>query len=122
MTITVPVQTRLDHDLAKAIDAHASNAKTTRADVLRELVAIGWAALQGAPAPAIDPLLDRILDALARLDVKVDECRDASLGASVNAFAAYATTRLHALKMLPQDQQQAFVGQLVPVVAKVVQP
>lgn len=122
MTVTVPAQTRLAIDLSNAIDARATSTKTTRAGVLRELVAIGWAALQAAPASKIDVQLDRILDALARLDVKADWCGEMSEHAAINGFAAYATARLHALKALPQDQQTTFVGQLVPVVAKVVQP
>ncbi len=36
--------------------------------------------------------MDRILDALARLAVKVDACSEASEHAAVNAFAAYATS------------------------------
>ena len=122
MTVTIPIQFRLDHSLVKAIDARATSTKMTRADVLRELLATALGTSETAPAPTIDPLLDRILDALARLDVKIDECGDASRSASINAFAAYATSRLHALKVLPQDQQTTFVGQLVPIVAKVVQP
>jgi len=123
MSVTVPIQVRLDHSLVKAIDARATSTKMTRGEVLRELLAAALAAPQPAKVvPVIDPVMDRILDALARLAVKVDACNDASEHAAVNAFAAYATTRLHALKMLPQDQQATFVGQLVPVVAKVVQP
>ncbi|MBR0552057.1 ribbon-helix-helix protein, CopG family [Stakelama marina] len=121
MSVTVPVQVRLDHSLVKAIDQRATSAKMSRADVLRELLAAALATPQPS-VPAIDPLMDRILDALARLAVKVDACSEASEHAAVNAFAAYATTRLHALKMLPQEQQRPFVEQLAPNVARVVQP
>lgn len=122
MSVTVPIQVRLDHSLVKAIDARATSTKTTRADVLRELLATALATPQAAPASKIDAQLDRILDALARLDVKTDLCGEMSEHAAINGFAAYATARLHALKVLPQDQQTTFVGQLVPIVAKVVQP
>lgn len=121
MPVTVPIQTRLDIALAKALDARAKEAGTTRAEVVRELLAAALAAPQPS-VPTIDPVMDRILDALARLAVKVDACGEASEHAAVNAFAAYATTRLHALKMLPQEQQRPFVEQLAPNVARVVQP
>ncbi len=77
MTVTVPIQVMLDHRLVQAIDARATSTKMTRADVLRELLATALATPQAAPASTIDPLLNRILDALARLDVKVDECGEA---------------------------------------------
>jgi len=123
MAVTVPVQTRLSHDLAKLLDERATATKTTRAEVVRVLLEAALAAPQPAKVvPVIDPLIDRILDALARLSVKVDACSEASEHAAVNSFAAYATPRLHALKMLPQEQQRPFVDQLAPNVAKVVQP
>jgi hypothetical protein len=118
MPTTIPVQVRVDHSLLKAIDAHANSTNMTRAAALRELLKI---AVTAPVVPAADPL-NRILDALARLDVKVDECCDTSHAANINAFAAYATARLHGLMVFPPDQQKSFAGQLGPVVAKVVQP
>lgn len=122
MAVTIPVQLRLEHSLVKLADERATATGTSRAQVLRELLVTGLATPQAAPASKIDAQLDRILDALARLDVKADWCGEMSEHAAINGFAAYATARLHALKVLPQDQQTTFVGQLVPIVAKVVQP
>lgn len=112
MAVTIPVQTRLSPDLAKALDARAAEAGTTRADVVRTLLEAALAASQPAQTmPATDPLLDRICDELGALAARVD----ASLTASRNAHAA---AKLGALMMLPTDRQAAFVEKL----AKAVQP
>lgn len=121
MPVTVPVQVRLDHSLVKTIDERATVTKMSRADIVRELLTAALATPQPT-SPTIDPLTDRILDALARLAVKIDACSEASEHAAINAFAAYATARLHALKVLPQEQQRPFVEQLTPHVVKAVQP
>lgn len=112
MAVTIPIQTRLSHDLAKLLDARAAEAGTTRADVVRTALEAALAAPQSAPPmPTTDPLLDRICDELARIAV----CVDASLAASRNAHAA---AKLGALMMLPTDRQTAFIEKL----AKAVQP
>ncbi|WP_066114620.1 MULTISPECIES: ribbon-helix-helix protein, CopG family [Sphingomonadales] len=121
MPTTVPIQVRLDHSLVKSIDQRANSANMSRAEFLRDLLATSLAAGQEI-VPTIDPQIDRILDTLAHLAVKIDECQEASELAAVNAFAAYATSRLYALKSLPRDQQLTFVEQLAPNVAKVVRP
>lgn len=102
---TIPVQTRLDIALAKALDARAAETNTTRAEVVRAMLEAALAAPQPAQAPTTDPLLDRIADELGALAARVD----ASLAASRNAHAA---AKLAALMLLPQDRQQAYVEKL----------
>ena len=108
MSVTIPVQTRLPHDLAKLIDQRAAGAGMNRAEFLRQLLETALAAPQAAPVPATDPLLDRIADELAALAVRVD----ASLAASRSAHAA---AHLGALMLLPTDRQATFVEKLKAV-------
>lgn len=108
---TIPVQTRLDIALAKALDARAAATGTTRAEVVRVMLEAALAAPQPVQVPPTDPLLDRICDELGALAVRVD----ASLAASRSAHAA---AKLAALMLLPADRQAAFVEKL----GKAVQP
>lgn len=106
MAVTIPVQTRLSHTLAKALDARAAQTGTTRADVVRTLLEAALAdPLPVQAMPATDPLIDRICDELGILAAKVD----AGLAASRSAHAA---ARLAALMLLPQDRQAVFVEKL----------
>lgn len=105
MSITIPVQTRLDTELAKAIDARAAIAGSTRAEVVRGMIEAALANPQSDAGTTTEPLLDRIADTLGALAAKVD----ASLAASRNAHAA---ARLGALMMLPADKQAAFIEKL----------
>lgn len=108
---TTPVQTRLDTALAKALDARAKEAGTTRAEVVRELLEAALATPQQPhAAPAIDAALDRIADELGALAARVD----ASLVAS---HSAHVTARLSALMLLPSDKQVAFVEKLKAVLS-----
>ncbi len=112
MAVTIPIQTRLSHDLAKALDALAAETGSTRAEVVRTLLEAALAEpLPVEAGPATDPLLDRICDELGILAAKVD----AGLAASRSAHAA---ARLAALMLLPQDRQAVFVEKL----GKAVQP
>lgn len=111
MAVTIPVQTRLSHDLAKLLDDRAAASGTTRAEIVRALLEAALVAPQPVAAPAIDPLLDRICDELGALAARVD----ASLAASRNAHAA---AKLAGLMLLPADRQAAFVEKL----SKAVQP
>lgn len=105
MAVTIPVQTRLSHDLAKLLDERAAATGTTRAEVVRVMLETALAAPQPAQAPATDPLLDRICDELGALTVRVE----ASLAASRSAHAA---AKLAGLMLLPADRQAAFVEKL----------
>ena len=112
MAVTIPVQTRLSHDIAKALDARAAQTGTTRAEVVRALLEAALAEpLPVEAARTTDPLLDRICDELGILIAKVD----AGLIASRSAHAA---ARLAALMLLPQERQAVFVEKL----GKAVQP
>jgi len=112
MSITVPVQTRLDAALAKAIDARAKEAGTTRAEVVRAMLEAALAEPLPATASPTAPLLDNIADAIGIIAGRVDAILDATRKAEHHAAAAHATARLGALMMLPISQQQAFVDKL----------
>ena len=118
MSLTVPVQTRLDAALAKAIDARAKEAGITRAEFVRAILEAALNEPQSAPITVADPLLDHIADALGAIAARVDAILDAGRNAEFHATAAHATARLGALMLLPIDKQQAFVEKL----GKVVQP
>lgn len=110
MSVTIPIQTRLDAALAKAIDARAKQAGTTRAEVVRVMLETALGVPQ-ATATATDPQLDRIADEVGALIAKVDACLAASRGAN-------AAAQLGAIMLLPTDRQEAFREKL----GKAVQP
>lgn len=102
---TIPIQTRLSHTLAMALDARAKQAGTTRAEVVREMLETALAVAKPAQTPETDPLLNRICDELGAIAARVD----ASLAASRGAHAA---AKLAGLMLLPADQQAAFIEKL----------
>jgi Ribbon-helix-helix protein, copG family len=123
MSITVPVQTRLDAALAKAIDARAKDAGITRAEVVRAMLEAALADPLPVTSTAADPLLDRIADEVGALIAKVDACLAASrnanaaaqLGALIvaeaQARAARRPTLGTAARMRAADQAVAFAAE-----------
>ena len=109
MPATTVVQTRLSPSLVKALDARASEAGITRAELLRMLLEAALDEPQtAADMSATDPLVTQIADELGTLMAKVDAC----LTSSRNAHAA---AKLAGLMLLPADRQQAFIDKLAQV-------
>jgi len=106
---TIPVQVRLSSTLVEAIDKRASVARITRAEALRGLVE---AALNGPQIPDHDPLLLQIGDALGTLLARTDTLLEIGQSTKKQARAAFVTSHLHALTMLPTTEQEAFITRL----------
>ena len=101
MSVTVPVQTRLAHSLAKRLDQLADAGGTTRAEVVRQMLETAL----GAPQPfasATDVALDRIADELSALAARIDE----SLTVGRKAHAA---AKIAGMMLVPQDSRQLYI-------------
>lgn len=102
MPVTVHVQTRLDHDLAKRLDERAAQDKITRGELLRSLIEAALDAPQPGSNATTDPLLAEVADAMGALMAKVDACH-------TSARRAHAAAKIAALMLLPADRRDEFI-------------
>lgn len=109
MPVTVHVQTRLDHDLAKRLDQRAAMDKITRGELLRSLIEAALNASQPGGNTTTDPLLAEIADAMGGMMAKVDACH-------VSARRAHAAAKIAGLMLLPADRRQEFSETLAQAV------
>ena len=109
MPVTVHVQTRLDHDLAKRLDERAAKDNITRGELLRSLIEAALDTPQPGSNATTDPLIAEIADALGALMAKVDACH-------TSARRAHAAAKIAGLMLLPTELRQEFTDTLAQAV------
>jgi putative heme iron utilization protein len=112
---TTPIQVRLATTIVEAIDQRASAANITRAEALRALVE---QALAGPQAPAHDPLLDQIAEAVGTLLARSDTILEVGRSARNNARGAYVAAYRHALTALPAAERTTFAAKVAEKLEK----
>ena len=109
MPVTVHVQTRLDHDLAKRLDERAAQGSITRGELLRSLIEAALNAPKPGSNATTDPLIAEIADAMGAMMAKVDACH-------TSARRAHAAAKIAGLMLLPADRRQEFSDTLAQAV------